>query len=173
MAVTGSDLEWFGRVERRAERLWGDERVGDDLKRLSYALHEQDPDYRPPTGFRPDLIRRLDRPIRRLAVGQQGEMLEFVRGNATERESSCGLHQPQQLDPGQCSTLPFGNPASRQAGRTTGARTTRPLGHFQRRKQARRKNHPADALDRARRLPDGLAGGRAGTLQTMKAPSIP
>ena len=78
LAASGSDLEWYSRVERRAERLWEDERVGDDLKRLSYALHEQDSDYQPPTGFRPDLIRRLDRPIRRFAVGQQGEMLEFV-----------------------------------------------------------------------------------------------
>ncbi len=78
LAASGSDLEWYSRVERRAERLWGDEQVGDDLKRLSYALHEQDSDYQPPTGFRPDLIRRLDRPIRRFAVGQQGEMLEFV-----------------------------------------------------------------------------------------------
>ncbi|MEI2783183.1 MAG: SUMF1/EgtB/PvdO family nonheme iron enzyme [Candidatus Competibacter sp.] len=77
-AASGSDLEWFGRVERRAERLWGDERVGDDLKRLSYALHEQDPDYRFPADFRPDLIRRLDQPVRRLAVRQQGEMLDFV-----------------------------------------------------------------------------------------------
>ncbi|MEI2770154.1 MAG: hypothetical protein V9G98_05280 [Candidatus Competibacter sp.] len=78
VAITGSDLEWFGRVEHRAERLWGDEQVGDDLKRLSYALHEQDPNYQPPTGFHPDLVRRLDRPVRRFAVGQQGEMLEFV-----------------------------------------------------------------------------------------------
>ncbi len=78
VAITGSDLEWFGRVEHRAERLWGDEQVGDDLKRLSYALHEQDPNYQPPTGFHPDLIRRLDRSIRRFTVEQQGEMLEFV-----------------------------------------------------------------------------------------------
>jgi len=77
-AITGGDLEWFGRVERRAGRLWGDERVGDDLQRLSYALHERDPDYRPPTGFRPDLIRRPDRPVRRLSIEQQGETLEFV-----------------------------------------------------------------------------------------------
>ena len=81
-AASGSDLEWFGRVERRAERLWGDERVGDDLKRLSYALHEQDPNYRFPADFRPDLIRRPDRPVRRLAIKQQGEMLEFVAAEA-------------------------------------------------------------------------------------------
>jgi formylglycine-generating enzyme required for sulfatase activity len=78
MAAIGSDLEWFNRVECRAKQLWGDEWVGDDLQRLSYALHEQNPDYQPPTGFRPDLIRRLDRPIRRLAVRQQGGILEFV-----------------------------------------------------------------------------------------------
>lgn len=78
VAVTGSDLEWFGRVERRAEGLWGDEQVGRDLIRLSYALHEQDPDYRFPAPFRPDLIRRPDRPVRRLAVRQSGEMLEFA-----------------------------------------------------------------------------------------------
>ena len=81
-AASGSDLEWFSRVERRAERLWGDERVGDDLQRLSYALHERDPNYRFPTDFRPDLIRRLDRPVRRLAIKQQGEMLEFVAAEA-------------------------------------------------------------------------------------------
>lgn len=88
VAASGSDLEWFGRVERRAERLWGDERVGDDLKRLSYALHEQEPDHRLPAGFRPDLIRRLDRPVRRLTVRQQDEMLEFV---AAEMQSGGSL----------------------------------------------------------------------------------
>jgi formylglycine-generating enzyme required for sulfatase activity len=76
--ASGSDLEWFGRVEHRAGRLWGDERVGDDLQRLSYALHERDPNYRFPTDFRPDLIRRPDHPVRRLAIKQQGETLEFV-----------------------------------------------------------------------------------------------
>ncbi len=81
-AASGGDLEWFSRVERRAERLWRDERVGDDLKRLSYALHEQDPNYRFPTDFRPDLIRRPDRPVRRLAIKQQGETLEFVAAEA-------------------------------------------------------------------------------------------
>lgn len=80
--VSGSDLEWFSRVERRAERLWGDERVGEDLQRLSYVLHEQDPNYRFPTDFRPDLIRRPDRPIRRLAIKQQSETLEFVAAEA-------------------------------------------------------------------------------------------
>lgn len=81
-AASGSDLEWFGRVERRAERLWGDERVGDDLQRLSYALHEQDSNYRFPTDFHPDLIRRPDRPVRRLAIKQQGGTLEFVAAEA-------------------------------------------------------------------------------------------
>ena len=78
VAMTGSDLEWFGRVERRAEGLWGDEQVGRDLIRLSYALHEREPDYSLPTGFRPDLIRRLDLPVRRLVVRQRGERLEFA-----------------------------------------------------------------------------------------------
>jgi hypothetical protein len=77
--ISGSDLEWFNRVERRAERLWADEQVGDDLKRLIYDLHERDPNYQPPAGFRPDLICGPDQqPIRRLAIRQQGALLEFA-----------------------------------------------------------------------------------------------
>jgi formylglycine-generating enzyme required for sulfatase activity len=78
VAATGSDLEWFGRVERRADLLWRDKQVGGDLTRLSYALHEQDPDYRPSADFYPALIRRLDKPVIRLAVRQRGEAIEFV-----------------------------------------------------------------------------------------------
>ncbi|HRX62906.1 MAG TPA: formylglycine-generating enzyme family protein [Candidatus Competibacter sp.] len=119
VAITGSDLEWFGRVEHRAERLWGDEQVGDDLKRLSYALHEQDPDYRPPPGFRPDLIRRLDRPVRRFAVGQQGEMLEFAApetppsgSHLADCTSRNGLIQIKLLptDPDRNAFWRFGQP---------------------------------------------------------------
>ena len=76
--TNGSDLEWFNRVEHRAERLWGDEQIGEDLQRLSYALHEHDPDYQPHTSFYPALVRRLDKPVSRLAVRQRGEELEFV-----------------------------------------------------------------------------------------------
>ena len=76
--LSGNDLEWFGRVERRAERLWRDERVGDDLKRLSYVLHERDPDYQPPAGFNPTLIRRPNQPVKRISVKQQGGTLHFA-----------------------------------------------------------------------------------------------
>ena len=82
-SVNGNDLEWFSRVGRRAERLWRDKQVGDDLKRLSYVLHGQDSNYRFPADFRPDLIRQPDRRPRRLVVRQQGEMLEWVAAEAS------------------------------------------------------------------------------------------
>ena len=119
LATSGSDLEWFGRVERRAERLWGDERVGDDLKRLSYALHEQDPDYQFPADFPPELIRRPNRPVRRLAIKQQGETLEFAPADTppsgsylAECASRNGLIRVESLLP----TSPDHDPAFWRSG---------------------------------------------------------
>ncbi|HMQ12993.1 MAG TPA: formylglycine-generating enzyme family protein [Candidatus Competibacter phosphatis] len=78
VALSGSDLEWYGRVEGRAGLIWDDERVGDDLKRLSFALHEHESNYRPPAGFDPALIRRPNQPVKRIRINQQGEMLHFA-----------------------------------------------------------------------------------------------
>ena len=46
-AAGGGDLEWFDRVGHRADRLWQDEQIGDDLKRLNHNLRGQKPDYQP------------------------------------------------------------------------------------------------------------------------------
>ena len=78
VALSGSDLEWYGRVEGRAGLIWDDERVGDDLKRLSFALHEHESNYRPPAGFDPALIRRPNQPVQRIRINQQGEMLHLA-----------------------------------------------------------------------------------------------
>jgi hypothetical protein len=48
--LPGADRDWFGRVERRAgPALWGDDAVGELLASLSWKLHEDDPDYQPPS----------------------------------------------------------------------------------------------------------------------------
>ncbi len=78
VALSGSDLEWYGRVEGRAGLIWDDERVGDDLKRLSFALHEHESNFRPPAGFDPALIRRPSQPVKRIRINQQGERLHFA-----------------------------------------------------------------------------------------------
>ena len=84
-AASGNDLEWFGRLGRRAEaQLWRDEEVGEDLLRLNHALHGERPDYRPPPGFEPALIRRPDQPVRRYFLCQRGASLELLR---LEREA--------------------------------------------------------------------------------------
>ena len=76
--VVGSDRDWFGRVETRAGAdFWGDRGVGDDLRRISHALHEGDPDWRPPPGFRPELVRRRNRPVRRWRLAQRGPLIEI------------------------------------------------------------------------------------------------
>ena len=106
VAATGSDLEWFSRVERRAELLWRDEKVGDDLKRLSYALHEQDLNHPLPNGFYPALIRRPDKPVSHLAVKQRGEVMEFAvaetrpgGSHLVDITSRNGLIQIEAIDP--------------------------------------------------------------------------
>ncbi len=78
VVMTGNDLAWFSRVERRADLLWKDGQVGGDLLCLSYTLHEQDPRYQFPPDLKPALIRRPDKPVSRLAVRQRGEMMEFI-----------------------------------------------------------------------------------------------
>ena len=82
-SMSTNDLQWFDRVGRRAVLpLWQDEHIGDILKRLNHALRGQKPDYQPPLGFKPALIRRPDLPVRKLVLRQRGDRLEIFSAEA-------------------------------------------------------------------------------------------
>ncbi len=84
-AAGAGDLEWFDRVGHRADRLWQDEQIGDDLKRLNHNLRGQQPDYQPPSGFDPALVPRPDLPVRRLALRQQGDKLQLAMADGRSK----------------------------------------------------------------------------------------
>ncbi len=77
-SVGPGDMEWFDRVGHRADMLWQDDRIGDDLKRLNHTLRGRKPGYRPPPGFDPALVCRPDLPVRYLTLNQHGDRLEIT-----------------------------------------------------------------------------------------------
>ena len=106
--VPGAALAWYRRCERRLpEHAWSAGGVGEALQRLSWAVHAQDPGYRPPAGFDPAFA--PVGAVRHLELCQSADCLEVtvVGGAPAGRagrsplgriESGSGLVQVVPLD---------------------------------------------------------------------------
>ncbi|EGV30971.1 Sulphatase-modifying factor protein [Thiorhodococcus drewsii AZ1] len=76
--MSGADRSWFERLERRAgAAFWGDPEVGHSLQRLSWRIHQEDPDFRPPYELDPAAVETPGVSPKRLKLGQHGNLLEL------------------------------------------------------------------------------------------------
>jgi len=88
--VPGS-IAWFCRAEKRfTEAVWEHAMVGDDLKKLSWHLHQDDPEFQLDYALDPALVRDDTLPLQTCYVYQQGAQLLLTASSAPENASPLG-----------------------------------------------------------------------------------